>query len=80
MKINTSAVKHIAFITDRRLRQGRCAEEGKYLYSAEFDLASLIKSHENTKPYREAYFRLEITDKNGNKALTRAYFFDEIGL
>ena len=80
LKVNTSAVKHIAFLTDRRLRQARRAEEGKFIYGAEFNLENLIKSHENTKAYRDAYFRLEITDKNGNKALTRAYFFDELGL
>ena len=80
LKISTSAVKHITFITDRRLRSARRAETGKYLYGAEFNLENLIKSHESTKNYRDAYFRLEITDKAGNKALTRAYFFDELGL
>ena len=80
IKIKTSAVKHIALVTDRRLRQGKRAEQGKYIYGAEFNIENLIKSHGNTKIYRDAYIRLEVTDKDGNKALTRAYFFDELGL
>ena len=67
------------FVTDRRLTTAKNAKE-KLLNGAEFDLESLIENHKNTKEYRNAYFRLEVVDKYGNRALTRAYFLSELGL
>ena len=51
----------------------------KNLFGAELSLDGLLKSHAQTKDFRNAFFRIELTDKYGKKALTRAYFLDELG-
>ena len=78
VKIHTSAAKRICLITDRRLTVSKNAKD-KLLTRAELSLENLLKSHEKTGEYRNAYFRLEVIDKYGNRALTRAYFLDELG-
>ena len=81
VKIKTSAAKRISFITDRRMTTAVNAKDAKHLLSgAEFSLEKLLSNHEKTKHFKNAYFRLEVIDKNGNKALTRAYFLDEFGM
>ena len=46
---------------------------------AQYNLAILYMHGEGCKrDYRKAFFRIEITDKYGKKALTRAYFLDEL--
>lgn len=79
VKIKTSAAKRISLITDRRLTVSKNATE-RMLTGAELSLERLLESHKKTKDYRQPYFRLEVVDKFGNRALTRAYFFDELGL
>ena len=77
--IKTSAAKRISMVTDRRLTVAKNATD-KLLTGAELSLESILTSHEKTKDYREAYIRFEVIDKYGNRALTRAYFLDELGL
>ena len=79
--IRTSAVKQITLITDRRVVVSvDNFESGKPLFSANLSLESILNSHADTSDYRQSFFRIEITDKFGRKALTRAYFLDEFGL
>ena len=81
VKIKTSAAKRISLITDRRITVYKNAYNGKLLNRAELSLERLLESHEKTKAYnKNAYFRVEVVDKYGNRALTRAYFLDELGL
>ena len=76
--ISTSAVKQITLVTDRReVVSIDNFEDGKPIFSADLSLSGLLKSHAVTGDYRKAFFRIEITDKYGKKALTRAYFLDE---
>ncbi len=79
VKIKTSAAKRISLVTDRRITVSKNAAE-RPLYGAELSLERLIESNKATANGRDAYFRLEVVDKFGNRALTRAYFFDELGL
>lgn len=80
VKIKTSAAKRISLITDRRITVSYNADSGKLLSGAELSLSALLDVNEKTKAYKRAYFRLEVVDKYGNRALTRAYFLDELGL
>ena len=78
--IKTSAVKHIVLVTDRREAIVVDAPDAdKNLFGAELSLDGLLKSHAQTKDFRNAFFRIELIDKYGKKALTRAYFLDELG-
>jgi hypothetical protein len=79
VKIKTSAAKRISLVTDRRITVSYNATD-KLLTGAELSLESLMASDQKTKAYKTPYFRLEVVDKYGNRALTRAYFFDELGL
>jgi hypothetical protein len=45
---------------------------------AEFDLRGYINEIKQSKfPLDRAYFRLVVTDEQGDRALTRGYFLDE---
>lgn len=79
VKIKTSAAKRISLVSDRRITVNKNAED-KLLTGAELSLSALLENHAKTKDYKRCYFRLEVVDKYGNKAQTRAYFFDELGL
>ena len=79
--IKTSAVKQIALITDMRISGILGASDtGKNIYGGELSLAKLIEKRNDLGDSRKSFFRIEITDKCGRKALTRAYFLDELGL
>jgi len=77
--IKTSAAKRISLITDRRITVSKNASD-KLLTEAELSLDALLQNNEKTKAYKRAYFRLEVVDKYGNRALTGAYYLDELGL
>ena len=79
VKISTSGAKRISLMTDRRLTVSKNAGD-KLLYGAELSLEAILENHAKTKDHRECYFRIEVIDKHGNRALTRAYFLDELGL
>ena len=79
--IKTSAVKQIALITDMRISEILGASDtGKNICGGELSLANLIEKRNALGNSHKSFFRIEITDKCGRKALTRAYFLDELGL
>ena len=79
--IKTSAVKQIALITDMRITEViDSAKTGKTVSGGELSLAKLIEKRNDLGDSHKSFFRIEITDKCGRKALTRAYFLDELGL
>lgn len=79
LKIRTSAVKTISVISNHRWARREKAST-KLLSGASFDLKSLAENAKSTPEGQDVWFRLEVTDKEGNKALTRAYFLDELKL
>ena len=77
--IKTSAAKQIVLITDQRITKLKNAD-AKALTEATFDIANLINSAKEAPEGHNVWFRLEVIDKSGNKALTRAYFLSELGI
>ena len=61
--IKTSNVRSIAFMPDVRGSKIRNAEYGSFIDGAEFELNEKV-----------SWFRLVVTDNNGYKAYTNAYF------
>ena len=79
VKISTSGAKRISLMSDRRLTVSKNAGD-KLLYGAELSLKTILENHASTKDFMDCYFRIEVIDKHGNRALTRAYYLDELGL
>lgn len=79
LTVKCSAARNICLIADHRFARVHNAE-GKLLGGATFDLKQLIANAKNAPDGRPAWFRIEVTDKTGAKAITRAYFLDELGL
>lgn len=75
--VRCSPVCEIRLNTERRFAMRQKAGEGMPLTEATFDLRSFFAEIDREAP-RKPYFRLVLTDKDGNKAWTRAYFADEI--
>lgn len=67
LTVKTSNADKIWFITNTRNRKACLAAEGQTVNTAEFTLIST-----------DRFVRVEVTDKNGNKAFTRAFFRNEI--
>ena len=63
--IDVEGAKRISLTTDNRHTQVRTAGEGEVLTHAEFDTQHI-----------NAYFRIEVTDSQGKRAYTNAYFKD----
>ena len=78
VKISTSGAKRISLMSDRRLTVSKNAGD-KLLYGAELSLKAILENHASTKDFMDCYFRIEVIDKYGNRALTRAYYLDELG-
>jgi len=79
LTVKTSAAKSICVISSHRWARREVAVD-KMLNGATFDLKSLIDNAKTAPAGHDVWFRLEVADKNGKKALTRAYFLDELGL
>lgn len=77
--VKTSAAKDIHLITDQRWTGTRHAKD-KLLTEATFDISKLIENAKSAPEGHNVWFRLEVIDKYGKKALTRAYFLDELGI
>jgi hypothetical protein len=75
--VKTSAVRQIRIVTGHRMRKVLNARE-KLLTGATFDIRSIIESAANAPDGCRAWWRLEITDKSGGQAMTRAFFIDEL--
>ena len=67
LHIKTSAVKRINVNTAYRMCEGKCAEKGKTIAEAEFQIKDDWK-----------YIRIEITDVEGYKAFSNAYFLEDL--
>lgn len=80
VSIKTSAAKTICVISNHRWARREKADGKRMLSGASFDLKSLIENSKAAPEGEAVWFRLEVTDKEGNKALTRAYFLDELRL
>ena len=79
LTVKTSAAKTICVISNHRWARREKAST-KLLSGASFDLKSLAENAKSAPEGQDVWFRLEVTDKEGNKALTRAYFLDELKL
>lgn len=77
LTVKTSAAKCISVISSHRWARRQMANE-KMLYGTTFNLESLFENAKNAPEGHNVWFRLEVIDKAGNKALTRAYFLDEL--
>ena len=64
-RIDVEGAKRISLTTDNRHAQVKLAKEGESLTHAEFDTERINQ-----------YFRIEVTDAEGKRAYTNAYFRD----
>lgn len=77
--VKTSAARRISVISDQRWTKSINAD-GKLVTGATFDLQKFIENAKSAPEGHNTYFRLEVIDKAGHVALTRAYFLDDLGL
>lgn len=76
--IETAGAKEIFLISERRFCQHRTHRHGGRIFNAVFDISGYL---EETFAYGEparSFLRFAVTDFGGNKALSRAYFIDEL--
>ena len=77
LHITCTAAANIAYITNGRENRRAFAAKDKPLTEAEFDLTKWKEGI--TEEWKEkAFFRLCITDPNGRKAWTRAYYLKDL--
>ena len=79
LRVFCSGVEQISLHTERRVARRVFATDGP-LTSAEFDLKPYFDNVHRGGNDAGGFIRLMLTDKEGNKALTRAYFADELSL
>ena len=75
--IKTSAVRQIILHTGQRISRAINAD-GKLVNGGTFDLTPIFDSVQNAPEGYDVWWRIEIIDKSGKRALTRAYFLDEL--
>lgn len=75
--VETNEVRQIMLTTERRFSR---MQKGENITSAKFDLNAYLNETRQTTEINEsrAYFRITVTDKDGNNAHSRAYFVDEL--
>ena len=78
MVIKTSAARRISLISDRRFTRSKNMTD-KALTEGRFNIRGLIDNYHQFPERGDAWFRIEVVDKAGHTAHTRAYFLDEIG-
>ena len=77
LRITCSRAANVAYITNGRENDRRFGSRIKPLTAAEFDLTKWKEGI--TEEWREkAFFRLCVTDRNGKKAWTRAYYLKDL--
>ena len=76
--IKTSAARRISLISDRRFTRSKNMTD-KALTEGRFNIRGLIDNYHQFPERGDAWFRIEVVDKAGHTAHTRAYFLDEIG-
>ena len=74
-----SGAREISLHTERRVARRAVATDGALTF-AEFDLRQDFDNVHRGGNDGRAFVRLVLVDENGNKALTRAYFADELFL
>ena len=80
LHVECSGVKTIYLVTERRRAGRKDALEGSVLTEGSFDLKQYYDEvHRGTYDSR-AFVRLVLVDHDGNKAMTRGYFADELSL
>ncbi|MBQ9084232.1 MAG: hypothetical protein IJY24_01110 [Clostridia bacterium] len=75
--IKTSAAEQICLCSDMRWTSVK-RREGRYLTEAEFSLDEWLKYAKDAPEGHNCWIRLEVIDKQGRRALTRAYFIEEV--
>lgn len=80
--IKTSAAVSVFLLTDIRFTRAAHGTEDEPLTEVKFDINDFINGERECKVCRRTAprFRIEVKDRLGNKAWTRAYFLDELGL
>lgn len=79
LRVFCSGAREISLHTERRVARRACATDGA-LTCAEFDLKQYFNDVHRGGNDGRAFVRLVVIDENGNKALSRAYFADELSL
>ena len=74
--IKTSGASRISLVSSSRIGKTLKADK-KLLYGARFDLSKIISSADITREDKGVWFRIEVADKHGNRAITRAYYPSE---
>lgn len=77
LKLQCSEAAQIKLLTHNRMGQRLLAEPGCSLTEGEFDLATWMNDCPEEFE-KQAYFRLRITDVEGNHAFTRAYWREDV--
>ena len=76
--IKTSRAVRVSLATDRRITSSKCMSD-KPLTECRFSIRKLIDNYLEFPERGDAWFRIEVIDKAGNTAHTKAYFLNEIG-
>ena len=77
--VSCSEAARISLTTELRFARCKNADGDNLCTEADFDLSKYIEIVKNaTNSPWDSYFRVTVTDKNGNLAHSRAYFLDEL--
>ena len=78
--VKTSEAAHVAFITDGRhtLTERYKKDTDTYVTESRFKLEKFLENSALADEGYSTWFRIEVTDKYGKKAMTKAYFADDI--
>lgn len=80
IKMDMTPVREVFIKTDGRCAKRDVAPTSEGMTHYEVDLAPFLEEARTFGLEHTAYFRLVLIDMNGNRALTRGYFVDEIPL
>ena len=75
--VKTSAARQIILHTGQRISKAVNAAD-KLVTEGTFDLTPVFGSVVNAPEGRDVWWRIEVIDKAGKRAMTRAYFLDEL--
>ena len=75
--VKTSAARQISICSGQRIARAVNSTD-KLVTDATFDLKPFFDSLENAPEGRIPWWRIEVTDKAGKRAVSRAYFLDEL--
>ena len=78
LKLRCSAVRSVKIFTQSRHATELTHYDGTLLESGEFDLAPWLDYWKEHGREEEAFIRLLFIDEKGNKAYTRAYWYNEL--